>query len=60
PDRLGRLRAVLPGDGSAAASAWGGRLSARVMAEDPSKLRDTLARAITTLTGRPLPRVWPT
>ena len=58
-DRLARLRAVLPSDGSAAASAWDGRLSLRAMDHDPAALRRTLARAITCLTGQPLPRVWP-
>ncbi|MEM1273810.1 MAG: urease accessory protein UreD [Pseudomonadota bacterium] len=58
-DRLDRLRAILPSDGSAAASAWDGRLSMRVMHRDPAVLRATLARALIGLTGRPLPRVWP-
>lgn len=57
--RLARLRAVLPDDGSAAASAWDGRLSLRVMHEDPGLLRKTLARAIPCVTNEPLPRVWP-
>lgn len=58
-DRLARLRGVLPGDGSAAASAWDGRLSLRVLHENPSELRKTLSRTIPELTGHPLPRVWP-
>lgn len=58
-DRLARLRAVLPGDGSAAASAWDGRLSLRAMHRDPTQLRRMMARAIPCLTGQPLPRVWP-
>ncbi|MEM9757547.1 MAG: urease accessory protein UreD, partial [Pseudomonadota bacterium] len=58
-DRLARLRNLLPGDGSAAASAWDGRLSARFLARDPAALRAVLARALPGLTGRPLPRVWP-
>ncbi len=58
-DRLDRLRAILPTDGSAAASAWDGRLSLRALHRDPAPLRALLARVIPCLTGRPLPRVWP-
>lgn len=59
PDRLDRLRAVLPDDGSTAASAWDGRLTLRAMHNDPRVLRRCIARAIPCLTGQPLPRVWP-
>ncbi|MBF9036500.1 urease accessory protein UreD [Rhodobacterales bacterium HKCCE2091] len=59
PDRLARLRAVLPGDGSASASAWDGRLSCRILARDPAHMRRVLSRAVTCLTGAALPRVWP-
>lgn len=58
-DRLGRFRAALPSDGSAAASAWDGRLSARAMHDDPSVLRRLLARALPILAGHEMPRVWP-
>lgn len=58
-DRLARLRAVLP-DGAvrAAASAWDGKLVARFMAPQAWPLRQAVARAIETLTGGALPRVW--
>lgn len=56
-DRLTRLRAVLPE--VAAASAWDGRLTLRIMHRDPTLVRRCLARAIPCLTGQPLPRVWP-
>ncbi|AHM04826.1 Urease accessory protein UreD [Roseibacterium elongatum DSM 19469] len=59
-DRLDRLRAALPADGPvrAAASAWDGRLTARFQSRDAHRLRIALAQAITTLTNRPVPRVW--
>ena len=59
-DRLARLRAVLPDDGAvrAAASAWDGKLVARFMAPQAWPLRQAVARAIETLTGGALPRVW--
>jgi urease accessory protein len=61
-DRLPALRAALPTDGPvrAAASAWDGRLTARFLAADAYALRRAVARAVTTLTRRPLPRVWQT
>lgn len=58
-DRLNRVREVLPGDGSAAVSAWDGRLSFRMMHENPSETRKVLARVLPIVTGLPLPRVWP-
>lgn len=59
-DRLARLRAALPEAGAvrAAASAWDGRLVARFMAAEAWPLRQAVARAIETLTGGALPRVW--
>ena len=59
-DRLARLRAVLLDDGAvrAAASAWDGKLVARFMAPQAWPLRQAVARAIETLTGGALPRVW--
>ena len=59
-DRLARLRAVLPGEGAvrAAASAWEGKLVARFMAPEAWALRQAVARAVETLTGGALPRVW--
>lgn len=45
---------------TAAASAWDGKCVARLMAADPAPLRRALARAIETLRGGPLPRVWQT
>lgn len=60
PDRLARLRAVLPADGPvrAAASGWDGRVVARFMAPEAWPLRVAVARAVQTLTDGPLPRVW--
>ena len=57
-DRLERLRAVLPSDLRAAASAWDGRLTARFMGPKAYPLRKAVARAVETVTGGPLPRVW--
>lgn len=59
-DRLARLRAVLPEGGAvrAAASAWEGKLVARFMAAEAWALRQAVARAVQTLTGGALPRVW--
>jgi urease accessory protein len=60
PDRLARLRVVLPAEGPvrAAASAWDGRVVARFMAAEAWPLRIAVARAVETLTNGPLPRVW--
>ncbi|MBO6603260.1 urease accessory protein UreD [Rhodophyticola sp.] len=58
-DRLAGLRRVLPADGvRAAASVWGGRLTARLVSADAFALRRCVARAVTFLTRQPLPRVW--
>jgi urease accessory protein len=59
-DRLTKLRSALPTDGPvrAAASAWDGRLTARFLSADAFALRRAVARAVTALTQRPLPRVW--
>ncbi len=55
-DMLEPLRAALGADGHA--SAWDGRLVARLMAQDAAPLRRALIRAIVALRGRPMPRVW--
>jgi len=59
-DRLGALRAALPGDGPvrAAASGWDGRIVARFMAPEAWPLRRAVARAVETIAQGPLPRVW--
>ncbi|MEO8531106.1 MAG: urease accessory protein UreD [Deltaproteobacteria bacterium] len=53
---LPALRAVLSGE--AEASAFDGRLTLRALARDLFPLKRLMARAITTLTKAPLPRVW--
>jgi urease accessory protein len=53
---LPALRAVL--DGEAEVTAFDGRLSLRALATDLFPLKRLMARAITTLTKAPLPRVW--
>ena len=62
PDLEHRLTALRPllDDASvkAAASAFDGRLALRAMATDLFPLKRLMARAITHLTGAPLPRVW--
>ncbi len=50
------LRAALGPEGHA--SAWDGRLVARLMATDAAPLRRALIRAIVALRRRPMPRVW--
>ena len=55
-DALPVLRAVL--DGEAEVSAFDGRLTLRALAPDLFPLKRLMARAITTLTKAPLPRVW--
>ncbi|SMX34237.1 urease accessory protein UreD [Actibacterium lipolyticum] len=58
-DALGPLRAGLDHDGvEVAASAWNGKCVARFIGADATPLRQAVARAITTLRGGPLPRVW--
>ena len=59
-DRLSAIRAVLPDDGPvrAAASAWDGRRTVRFLSSDAFLLRRAVARAVSTLTRLPLPRVW--
>ncbi|PWJ20472.1 urease accessory protein [Jannaschia seohaensis] len=54
-DRLENVRSALGADGYA--SAWDGRLVAR-LAGSPAPLRRALIRAIVSLRGRPIPRVW--
>lgn len=59
-DRLARLRAVLPAGGAvrAAASGWDGKLVARFLAHEAWALRQAVARAVETITGGAIPRVW--
>ncbi|GAB5446627.1 MAG: urease accessory protein UreD [Gymnodinialimonas sp.] len=57
-DRLNALRAALPSDVRAAASAWDGRLTARFMAPEAYPLRRAVARAVEQVTRGALPRVW--
>ncbi len=55
-DRLGRARDALGADG--AASAFDGKLVARLMAPDGWELRQALMRLIRAIRPGPLPRVW--
>ncbi|UWQ16949.1 urease accessory protein UreD [Jannaschia sp. M317] len=55
-DALGPLRDALGTDGHA--SAWDGRLVARLVAPAAAPLRRALIRAILPLRGRAVPRVW--
>lgn len=55
-DALPTLRAALRDEGHA--SAWDGRLVARLVARDAAPLRRALIRAIVALRDRPMPRVW--
>ena len=55
-DALESLRAALGADGHA--SAWDGRVVARLVARDAAPLRRALIRAIVALRGLPMPRVW--
>lgn len=55
-DRLGRARDALGADG--AASAFDGKLVARLMAGDGWPLRQALMRLIRAIRPGPLPRVW--
>lgn len=55
-DRLGAARAALGSDG--AASAFDGKLVARLMAGDGWPLRQALIRLIRAIRPGPLPRVW--
>lgn len=57
-DRLDALRAALPTDIRAAASAWDGRVTARFLAPEAYPLRKAVARVLPILTDAPLPRVW--
>jgi urease accessory protein len=59
-DRLHAMRASLSGEGPvrAAASAWDERLTVRFLSADAFALRRAVARAVSTLTKLPLPRVW--
>lgn len=57
-DALGPVRDALGSEGHA--SAWDGRLVARLAAPAAAPLRRALIRAIVALRGRPMPRVWQT
>lgn len=58
-DALGPLRAVLDEPGvAAAASAFDGKLTVRMLARDGWPLRRQIVRALAVLRGAPLPRVW--
>ncbi len=62
-DGIGVVRAALadlPCGVRAAASGWDGRLVVRLMASDAHALRRVVARVLTVMTGRALPRVWAT
>jgi urease accessory protein len=62
--RLEAMRALIEGSDAgaarveAAASAWNGRLVARVLSPDPDALRRTAAQVLTGYRGVALPRVW--
>jgi urease accessory protein len=58
PDALGPVRAALGDAPGVAATAWDGRLIVRMMGEDAHAVRQRVARVLTTLRGRALPRVW--
>ncbi|MEM8823413.1 MAG: urease accessory protein UreD [Pseudomonadota bacterium] len=55
-DALCRVRGALGKDGHA--SAWDGRLVARLAAQKSETLRRALIRAINAIRGVPMPRVW--
>ncbi|MFT4014983.1 MAG: urease accessory protein UreD [Paracoccus sp. (in: a-proteobacteria)] len=57
-DRLDRARAALGQDVTSAASAFDGKLVARLMAGDGWPLRQALMRLIRAIRPAPLPRVW--
>lgn len=56
-ERIDAARAALP-DADAGASAWDGRLVARLLAMDGAALKAALTRFLTAFRGAPLPRVW--
>ena len=58
-DRITAIRKLAAGqDVRSAASVWDGKLVVRLMASDPYPLRRVLARILTELRTRDLPRVW--
>ncbi|WP_208347510.1 urease accessory protein UreD [Pseudaestuariivita rosea] len=57
-DHLPKVRAALPADIPAAASAWDGKCVIRMMASDAFPLRQATALVLNTLRTAPLPRVW--
>lgn len=57
--KLAAARAVLDEPGvDAAASAWDGKLSVRMMAVDGWPLRQQIRRVLAAVRSAPLPRVW--
>jgi urease accessory protein len=57
--RLDDVRAALPADAEAGASAWNGMLLTRILAPDSASLRATVSIVLDVLRdGRALPRVW--
>lgn len=59
PARRDGLRAALEGAAcECGLSAWNGMLVARFLAEDPHALRTGLAKMLSRLRGRPVPRSW--
>jgi urease accessory protein len=59
-DALDAVRAVLPQDVEAAASAWDGKLVVRVMGTDLFPVKRAVARILDVVRGADLPRVWQT
>ena len=58
-DHLGRVNdLLLPENCAVSASAWNGRLILRLVSEDLWPLRQHVARILTRLRGKPVPRVW--
>ncbi|MFN7052783.1 MAG: urease accessory protein UreD, partial [Gemmobacter sp.] len=58
-DAAPALRPLLPNpDCDTAVSAWNGRLILRLAAPDLWPLKQQMARLLSQLRGRPLPRVW--
>lgn len=55
---LAAVRMALGGTQNVGASAWNGLLCIRAISNDLETLRSTLSRAITTMRGAPMPRVW--
>ena len=59
PDCLDAVRGALSNARSnCAASAWNGMLTARFLGADANSVQKDVVKAVSTLTNRPLPRVW--